>query len=139
MKLKSTTKWTLKRLKLGMVSSFQSHSMCKKVERVTAKTGCTSCTNLTISFEVSGFRTKKHICYKRTSLFLIYYNSGLFLFFVCMIQGNVIDFQPFLASFAIFHSFTDLFLELNDHEIEKHYKMNFEKVETWHGIIISPT
>ena len=30
-------KWTLKRLKVGMVSSFHPHSMCKKVERVTAK------------------------------------------------------------------------------------------------------
>ena len=62
-----------------------------------------------------------------------------FLFFVCTIQGNVIDFRPFLASFAIFHSFTDLFLELNDRKIEKHYKTNSEKVEPWHGIIISPT
>ena len=56
-----------------------------------------------------------------------------------MIQGNVINFQPFLASFAIFHSFTDLFLEINDREIEKQYKTNCEKVETWHGIIISHT
>ena len=39
----------------------------------------------------------------------------------------------------IFQSFTDLFRELNDREIENHYKMNSEKVETWHGIIISPT
>ena len=38
-----------------------------------------------------------------------------------------------------FQSFTDLFRELNGREIEKHYKMNSEKVETWHGIIISPT
>ena len=53
-------KWTLKRLKVGMVSSFHPHSMCKKVERVTAKTGCTSCTKWTISFEVSGFHTKTH-------------------------------------------------------------------------------
>ena len=30
-------------------------------------------------------------------------------------------------------------MELNDREIENHYKMNSEKVETWHGIIISPT
>ena len=40
---------------------------------------------------------------------------------------------------SYFHSFTDVFLELNDREIEKHYKMNSEKVETWPGIIISPT
>ena len=32
-----------------------------------------------------------------------------------------------------------MFRELNDREIENHYKMNSENVETWHGIIISPT
>ena len=61
-------KWTLKRLKLGMVSSFHPHRMCTKVERVPAKTGCTSCTNWTISFEVSGFG-RKLICYKGISFF----------------------------------------------------------------------
>ena len=61
-----------------------------------------------------------------------------FFAFRCTIQGHIINFQPFLASFAIFDTFTDLFWELNDREIEKHYKMNSEKVETWHGIIISP-
>ena len=60
-KLKITTKWTLKMSKLGMVSSFHTHSMCKRVERVTAKTGRTSCTNGTISFGVSGFRTRTHL------------------------------------------------------------------------------
>ena len=54
-------KSTLKRLKLGMVSSFHPHGMCKKLEMVTTKTGCTSCTNWTFSFEVSGFRTKTHL------------------------------------------------------------------------------
>ena len=38
-----------------------------------------------------------------------------------------------------FQSFTDLFREQNDREIGNHYKMNFEKVEPWHAIIISPT
>ena len=55
------------------------------------------------------------------------------------IQSNVINFQNYLTSFAIFQSFTDLFRELNVREIENHYKMNSEKVETWHGNIISPT
>ena len=45
----------------GMVSSVHPHSMCKRVERVTAKTGRTSCTNWTISFGVSGFRTRTHL------------------------------------------------------------------------------
>ena len=60
MKLKITTKWTLKMSKLGMVSSFHPHGMCKRVERVAAKTGRTSCTNWTIFFEVSGFLTRTH-------------------------------------------------------------------------------
>ena len=52
--------WTQKRLKLGMVSSFDPHNMCAKVEMITAKTGCTSCTNWTISFKVQGFQMKTH-------------------------------------------------------------------------------
>ena len=120
-----------------MVSSFHPHSMCKRVERVTAKTGRTSCTNWTISFEVSGFLTRTHLLHGHF-IFLTYYNSRLFLRSVRTIQSDVINFHNFLRSFAIFQSFTDLFRELNDREIENHYKMNPENVETWHGIIISP-
>ena len=54
------------------------------------------------------------------------------------IQSDVINFQHFLTSFAIFQSFTDLFRELNDVELENHYKMNSQNVGTWHGIIMSP-
>ena len=53
-------KWSLKRLKVGMVSSFHPHSMFQKVERVTTKTWCTSCTKWTITFEVSKFQTIRH-------------------------------------------------------------------------------
>ena len=123
--------------KLGMVSSFHPHSMCKRVERVTAKTGRTSCTNRTISFGVSGFRTRTHLLHWHF-IFLTYYNSRLFLRSIRTIQSDVINFQHFLTSFAIFQSFTDLFRELNDGEIENHYKMNSENVGNWHGIIISP-
>ena len=42
------------------------------------------------------------------------------------IQSDVINFHNILTSFAIFQSFTDLFRELNDREIENHYKMNSE-------------
>src|SRR3954469_19163435 len=61
LKLERATTLTQKRLKLGMVSSFDAHNMCAKVERITAKTGCTSCTNWTISFKVQGFHTKTHV------------------------------------------------------------------------------
>ena len=71
--------------------------------------------------------------------FWTYLNSIVFLCSKCTIQSHIIIFQSFLTSFVIFHAFTDLFRELNDGEIENHYKMNSENVGTWHGIIISPT
>src|SRR3954465_12613108 len=59
----------LERLKLGMVSSFDPHSMCAKVERISEKTGCTSCANWTISFKVRGFQTKTHL-FQRYFIFI---------------------------------------------------------------------
>ena len=130
-------KWTLKRLKLGMVSSFHPHSMCKKVKRVKEKTGYTSCTNWTISFEVSGFRTKTHLLDRQFKILITYYNSGRFLHTACTIQSHVVNFQPFVPSFANFHVFTDLFWPKWPWNW-KALQMNSKKVETWHGIIISP-
>ena len=49
------------------------------------------------------------------------------------------QFSKLSNTICYFQSFTDLFRELNDREIENHYKMNSANVETWHGIIISPT
>ena len=121
-----------------MVSSFHPRSMCKRVERVTAKTGRTSCTNWTISFEVSGFLTRTHLLHGHF-IFLNLLQLQTFLRSVHTIQSEIINFQNFLTSFAIFQSFTDLFRELNDREIENHYKMNTENFETSHGIIMSPT
>src|SRR3954471_5267941 len=60
---------THKRLKLGMVSSFDPHNMCAKVERITTKIGSTSCTNWTISFKLQGFQTKTHL-FQRHFIFL---------------------------------------------------------------------
>src|SRR3954468_5067856 len=69
LKLERATTLTHKRLKLGMVSSFDPHNMCAKVDRITAKTGCTSCTNWTISFKVRGFQTKTPL-FQRDFIFL---------------------------------------------------------------------
>ena len=120
-----------------MVLSFHPHSMCKKVERVTAKSGCTSCTKRTISFKVSGFHPETRLL-QRDFIFQNLFELLTFLRSIRTIQSDVINFQHLLTSFAIFQSFTDLFTELNDGEIENHYKMNSENVGTWHGIIISP-
>src|SRR3954465_4360889 len=91
-----------------MVSSFDPHNICAKVERITAKTGCTSCTNWTISFKVQGFHTKTRLL-KSHFIFLSYFNSRLFSHPTCNIQIHILKIQPFLTSFAIFHAFNDLF------------------------------
>src|SRR3954464_7177644 len=80
LKLESTTTWTQKRLKLRMVSSFDPHNMCAKVERMTAKAGCTSCTNWTISFKVQGFHTKTYLL-QRHFIFLNLFRLNTFLAF----------------------------------------------------------
>ena len=112
-------KWSLKRLKLVMVSLFHPHSMCKKVERFTAKTGCTSCTNWTISFEVSGFRMKTHLLQRRHFIFLTYYRSRLFCVPYAPLKAMSSTFNPLWHHFLFFMHLLICF-ELNDPEIEKH-------------------
>src|SRR3954469_20988576 len=110
-----------------MVSSFDSHNLCENVERITAKTGCTSCTNWTISFKVQGFHTKTHLL-QRHFIFLRYFNSRLFLHPTCNIQSHILKIEPFLTSFAIFHDLMNYF-QLNDLEIGKGYNLNSEKMK----------
>src|SRR3954469_13298092 len=124
-KLESTTDLTQKRLKLGMVSSFDPHNMCAKVERITGKTGCTSCTNWTISFKVQGFQTKTHLL-QRHFIFLSILQLKTFLHPTCNIQSHILKFQPFLTTFAIFMHLM-IYFEVNDLEIGKGYNLNSEK------------
>src|SRR3954464_308668 len=108
LKLESITTSTQKRLKLGMVSSFDPHNMCAKVERIMTKTGCTTCTNWTISFKVQGFETKTHLL-QRHFIFLSLFQ--LKTFFASNMQHSKphTEISTFLTSFAIFHAFNDLF------------------------------
>ena len=121
-----------------MVSSFHPHSMCKRVERVTAKTGRTSCTNWTISFEVSGFRTRTHLLHVHF-IFLNLLQLQTFFAFRTHHSKRCHQFSTLSDIICYFSVIYHLFRELNDREIENHFKMNSENVETWHGIIISPT
>src|SRR3954470_5627061 len=68
---------THKRLKLGMVSSFDPHNMCANVERITTNNGCTSCTNSTISFKLQGFQTKTYLL-QRHFIFLSLFQLKIF-------------------------------------------------------------
>src|SRR3954468_20808865 len=135
LKLESTTTWTQKRLKLGMVSSFDPHNMCAKVERITTKTGCTWCTNWTISFKVQRFQTNTHLL-QRNFIFLTFFQLKTFF------QSNMQHSKPHteISTLSDFVSFffmhLMIYLQLNDLEIGRHYNLDSEKVETWHGIII---
>src|SRR3954466_13830506 len=80
LKLESTTTWTQKRLKPCMVSSFDPHNMCAKVEGITTKTRCTSCTNWTISFKLQGFQTKTHLLQRHFIFLSLFQLKFLFVF-----------------------------------------------------------
>src|SRR3954468_2065243 len=94
--------------KLGMVSSFDPHNIDAKVERMTTKTGCTSCTNWTISFKVQGFQTKTHLLH-RHFIFLSLFQITTFF------ASNMQHSKPHteistLSDFTCnFHAFNDLF------------------------------
>ena len=130
-------KWTLKRLKVGMVSSLDPHSMCKKVERVTAKTGCTSCTKRTISFEVSGFHTETRLLQRGFSFLNLF---ELHSFSVLKMHHSKPHHQfSTLSDFICYFSCIYwLFWAIRPWNW-KAFQMNSEKVESWHGIIIWPT
>src|ERR1044072_9065454 len=121
-----------------MVSSFDPHNMCAKVERITAKTGCTSCSNWTISFKVQGFETKTHLL-QRHFIFLILFQ--LKTFFASNMQHSKphTEISTLFYFILLFFKHLMIYFQLNDLEIGKGYNLNSEKVETWHGIIILPT
>ena len=137
MKLKITTKWILKRLKLGMVSSFHPHIMWKKVESVMEKTGCTLCTKRTISFEVSGFHTET-LLLQRDFIFLNLFELHSFSVFKMHHSKPHHQFST-LSGFICYFSCIYWFFWAIRPWNWKALQMNSEKVESWHGIIISPT
>src|SRR3954465_10278935 len=99
---------TQKRLKLGMVSTFYPHRMYVKVERITAKTRCTSCTNWTFSFKVRGFQTKTHV-FQSHFIFLNLFQ--LKTFFASNMQHSKPDtkISTLFDFICYFHAFNDLF------------------------------
>ena len=111
-----------------MVSSFHPHSMCKKVERLTAKTGCTSCTKRTISFEVSGF-IQKLVSYKGILFSWTYLNSIVFLCSNAPFKATSSIFNPFWLYFLFFMhllimlSYKTLKLKSTTNELCKGWKL----------------
>ena len=119
-------KGTLKMFKVGIVSSFHPQSMFWKVERVTAKTGCTSCAKWTISFEV-GFRTKTHLV-QRDYIFLYVFELQTFCVFKMDNSKQHHQFST-LSDFISYFSCICCFFELNDPIIEKHFKSTLRRLK----------
>src|SRR3954465_11905355 len=98
-----------------MVSSFDPHSMCAKVERITVKTGCPSCTNWTISFKVQGFQTKTHLLQRHFIFLNLFQLNTLFAF-------NMHHSKPHtkISTLSVlFFIHLMIYFELNDLEIGK--------------------
>src|SRR3954467_5643855 len=100
-----------------MVSSFDPHNMCAKVERITAKTGCTSCTNwMHFMYKLDHLFQSTRVSHENSYVTKTFHFSKListqdfFLHPTCNIQSDILKIQPFLTSFAIFHAFNVLFL-----------------------------
>src|SRR3954463_3827840 len=103
-----------------MVSSFDPHKICAKVEWITAKTGCTSCTNWTISFKVQGFETKNHLL-QRHLIFLNLFQPKTFFSFNMHHSKPHTKISTLSHFYLIFLMHLMIYFELNDLEIRKHY------------------
>src|ERR1043165_3151167 len=103
-----------------MVTSFDPHSMCAKVERITAKTGCTSCTTWTISFKVRGFQKKTHM-FQRNFIFLNLFQVKTFFAFNMHHSKPHTKISTLSDFICKFFMHLMIYFELNDPEIGKHY------------------
>ena len=137
LKLKSSTNELWKGWKLAWYHHFTHIACAKKLRGLRQKLDALRVQTEQSLSKYQGFG-RKLICYKGIPFFLTYFNSWLFVRSTCTIQSHIINFQPFLTSFAIFHACIDFFWAKWPWNW-KALQMNSEKVESWHGIIISPT
>ena len=134
--LKSTTNELWKGWKLAWCHYFTHIPFAKKLRGLRQKLVALRVQTGQSLSKYDGFG-RKLIYYKGISFLITYFNSILFVCLICTIQRHIINFQPFLTSFDIFHAFNDLFWAKWPWNW-KALQMNSEKVESWHGVIISP-
>ena len=84
-----------------------------------------------------GFK-QKLICYKDISFFKLISTQDFFSIQHATFKATYWNFNPFWLRLLFFMHLL-IYFQLNDLEIGKHYNLDSEKVETWHGIIIWPT
>ena len=111
-----------------MVSSFDPYNMCEKVERITAKTGCTSCTNWTISFKVQGFQTKTHLLQRNFNFLNLFQLNTFFAFNMHQSKSHTKNFKPFWLH-LLFFMHVRIYFELNDLEIRKQYNWTQKRLK----------
>ena len=102
-----------------------------------AKTGCTSCTKQTISFEESGFHTETHLL-RRDFVFLNLFELHSFSVFKMHHSKPHHQFSTLSDFIWYFSCIYWLFWAIRPRNWIA-FQMNSEKVESWHGIIIWPT
>ena len=112
--------------------------MCAKVERITAKTGCTSCTNWTISFKSTRVSDENPSVTKTFHFSKLISTQDFFWIQHATFKATYWNFNPFWLHLLFFMHLM-IYFQLNDLETGKGYNLNSEKVETWHAIIIWPT
>ena len=128
LKLQRATTWTQKRLKLGMVSSFDQHNMCAKVQRITAKTGCTSCTNWTISFQSATISDENSSVTKAFHFSKLISTQDFFFIQHATFKATSWNFNPFWLHLLFFMPLM-IYFELNDLDIRKHYKWTQKRLK----------
>ena len=137
LKLKSSTNELWKGLNLAWHHSFTHIATSKELRGLRQKLDALRVQTGQSLSKYEGFG-RKLIYYKGISFLITYFNSILSVCLIRTIQRHIINFQPFLTSFDIFHAFHDLFWAKWPWNW-KAVQMNSEKVETWHDIIISST
>ena len=108
LELKSTTNELWNGWKLAWYHNFTHIACAKKLRGLPEKVHALRVQTGQSLSKYQGFG-RKLICYKGILFFYTYFNSRLFVHWICTIQSHVINFQPFLTSFAIFHAFIDFF------------------------------
>ena len=136
MKMKISTKWTLKGWNLhGIIISPRWH--VKKSREVYGKNWTNFVYKLGNLFRSIRVTDKNSSVTRALHFFKLLWTPDFFAFRMHHSKRRH-KFSTLSNIICYFQSFTNFLRELNDREIENHYKMNSENVGTWHGIIISP-
>ena len=108
LKLKSISNELWKGWKLAWYHHLTNIACARKLRGLRQKLDALHVQNGQSLSKYQGF-IRKLVCYKEISFFGTYLNSIFSLCSKCTIQSHIINLQPFLTSFVIFHAFTDYF------------------------------